>query len=119
MRMAIEGKAGALVSQSNFTLRREFAGAINWSSQGSCGNAGCADPSCVCSFCGLPIGRTDEELENLDHDAECDGCELCADQIPIILWRKRGRVTFQAQFHQACFTRLARIRSSAPAAAEN
>ena len=79
---------------------------IRWSSRGSCGNAGCADAECVCSVCGKPIGIPEDSPRWDDHDDYCEGCEMCLDRTPPILFRGEGDQMQQAQFHTACFNRL-------------
>jgi hypothetical protein len=97
----------------NFVLRPEYAAALRWSRRGSCGNPGCSDPECCCSLCGRPIGIPEDDPRFETHDEYCPGCELCVDQLPLMLFRGKGRETEQAQFHKACFEKLARIRHSA------
>jgi len=75
---------------------------LRWS-HGSCGEPGCADPECCCAVCALPIGTSDEVLEQNGHDPECFGCEMCKDQVPLILFRGEGKDMVQASFHNACF----------------
>ena len=92
--------------QQQFKLN-SLALTIRWSSRGSCGEAGCADEDCVCALCGKPIGIPEEDPRWLAHGVgECFGCELCADQIPSMLFRGEGKDMQQAAFHHACFERL-------------
>ena len=76
---------------------------IRWSRRGSCGNAGCADPDCCCGVCHKPIGVSEDDRRWDDHGEYCDGCDLCRDSVPIILFRGEGANTEQAQFHEKCF----------------
>jgi hypothetical protein len=91
---------------ANPFVLNERALEIRWSPRGSCGEPGCNDPECVCALCAEPIGKTEHELANADHDIECYGCELCEQQVPIILFRGEGKDCEQAQFHDDCFRRL-------------
>jgi len=98
----------------NFSIKAEYLGAIRWSLWGCCGEAGCVDPECACSLCGMPIGVAENDPRWQTHDPDCSECELCRDQVPIILWRtddEHGHATEQAQFHLACFNRVAVIGS--------
>ncbi len=84
---------------------------VRWSS-GSCGNPGCGDLECVCALCAQPIGTPEEVLDENDHDPECFGCPMCADQVPIILFRGAGAEMEQAAFHTKCFEKiLDRVRT--------
>lgn len=87
---------------SDFAIRPEFASKIRWS-QGSCGNAGCADPECCCAICEKPIGVPEDDPRWRDHDEWCDDCDLCRDRVPITLFKGEGRAMLQAQFHTKCF----------------
>jgi hypothetical protein len=82
---------------------------IRWSSRGSCGNSGCKDPECGCSVCGLPIGVAEDDHRLESHPDYCDGCELCQDQVPFILFQGDGEGMEQAQFHTVCFNRLVEL----------
>lgn len=93
-----------------FELRPQYVAAIRWSLRGSCGNSGCRDPGCCCAFCQLPIGVSEDDPRWDDHSEFCDDCELCRDRVPIILFRGEGKATEQAQFHQARFEKISRIR---------
>jgi hypothetical protein len=97
----------------SFTIRPEYAGRIHWNRRGSCGNAGCKDPECCCSFCARPIGVDEDDPRWEDHDEYCGDCDLCRDQVPIIMWRGEGERTEQAQFHIWCFERIAVFSSVA------
>lgn len=81
------------------------AAEIRWAS-GSCGNPGCTDPECCCALCARPIGLSEADLRGRQHDEECSGCELCEDNLPIILFRGKGKDSKQAAFHTACFEKL-------------
>jgi hypothetical protein len=96
------------MSEVSFIIRPQFAGAIRWSKRGSCGNPGCKDPECCCSFCGHPIGVPEDDPRWDDHVEYCIGCELCEDQGPLILWRDEGKE--QAQFHNACWQKIVFLR---------
>ena len=78
---------------------------VRWS-KGSCGQSGCADQECVCALCAKPIGVAEEILEQNNHDPECFGCEMCYDQVPIMLFRGEGKDMLQAAFHDRCFKSL-------------
>lgn len=89
-----------------FKLNSLMAG-VRWTAKGSCGNAGCGDSDCVCALCRLPIGIPEEDPRWVAHGVgDCFGCELCADQVPSMLFRGDGAGTEQAAFHHACFERL-------------
>ncbi len=84
----------------------ERASEIRWS-KGSCGVSGCADPECVCALCAQPIGISEDDPRWEGHDREsCGWCELCEDEVPIMLFRGEGKAMLQAAFHQKCFERL-------------
>jgi hypothetical protein len=72
---------------------------IRWST-GSCGNSGCKDPECVCALCAKPLGISEDDPT---HDPECEGCERCDDNVPIIIFRREGEGIVQAAFHAKCF----------------
>jgi hypothetical protein len=76
---------------------------LRWS-PGSCGNAGCKDESCVCAVCALPIGVPEDDPRWDNHPDYCDGCEVCEDEVPVMLFRKDENT--QAAFHAACFRRI-------------
>ena len=76
---------------------------IHWSREGSCGNPGCTTVGCGCALCGMPIGVSDDDPRWLSHPEDYDDCELCRDQVPVILFRGEGRAMEQAQFHVHCF----------------
>ena len=86
-----------------FSISAEHAAKIRWSARGSCGNSGCTDPECGCSICGKPIGVPEDDPRWETHDEYCDGCDLCVDEVPLIMWKEDvdGR-TLQAQFHTDC-----------------
>ena len=85
----------------------ERAHKIRWSARGSCGNSGCRDPECVCAICAQPIGIPEDDPRRDAHDDEfCMGCEVCEDDVPIMLFRGEGNFTEQAAFHNACFEKL-------------
>lgn len=79
---------------------------VRWSKRGSCGAPGCADEKCRCGFCGFPIGIPEDDPRWEQHDADCGGCELCENQVPILLFRGSAPETEQAQFHVVCFNML-------------
>lgn len=93
-----------------FALRAEHVKEIRWSRRGSCGSAGCTDPECCCAVCGKPIGVAEEDPRWEDHPEDCYDCDLCRDQVPVILFRGERKATLQAQFHQRCFERVAEIK---------
>ena len=89
-----------------FGIKPEAAERINWNARGSCGNAGCTDPECCCSYCARPIGVPDDDPRWDSHDEDCDECDLCRDRVPIILFRGEGKAMKQAQFHTRCFEQI-------------
>ena len=91
-------------------IKPETASAIRWSSRGSCGNPGCTDTECGCALCGLPIGVSDEDPRWENHSEFCYECDLCRDQVPLILFRGEGKNMQQAQFHQKCFEKVVRFK---------
>ena len=95
--------------QPAFTISPEMALRIHWSKRGSCGESGCIDPDCCCSFCAKPIGIPENDPRRDMHDEEnCFDldCPICVDRVPLILWRGEGKNTEQAQFHDACFRQM-------------
>ncbi len=96
---------------SDFALKPQYLSAVRWSSRGSCGNSGCTDPECCCALCGCPIGVRDDDRRWDDHDEYCDDCDLCRDQVPLMLFRGEGKHMKQAQFHFACFQKIVHFRS--------
>ncbi|HLG97204.1 MAG TPA: hypothetical protein VKX49_12905 [Bryobacteraceae bacterium] len=82
---------------------------LTWSN-GSCGNPGCTDPECCCSLCGKPIGVSEDDPRWDRHDEYCDDCDLCRDQVPVMLFRGEGKAMQQAQFHIKCFEKIVRIK---------
>jgi hypothetical protein len=86
-----------------YYIKPECAVQIFWSTRGSCGNAGCTDPECCCALCGRPIGVSEDDARWDSHPEDCMNCDLCRDQVPIILFRGNGKTTQQAQFHSLCF----------------
>ena len=96
---------------ADFSLKPQYLTAIRWSRHGACGNPGCTDPECGCSLCGLPIGTDEEDPRWEHHDEFCAGCDLCRDQVPIMLFRGKGKQTAGARFHGVCFQKLTHWRS--------
>jgi hypothetical protein len=97
-----------------FSVKPQYAAAIKWHRRGSCGEPGCRDhPECACSFCGLPIGVPEGDERWHTHDPDCGDCDLCRDQVPIILFRGEGKQMEQAQFHIFCFKSIVHFRSHA------
>jgi hypothetical protein len=96
---------------ADFVLKPQFFSAVVWSRRGSCGEPGCKDPECCCAFCREPIGVSEYDPRWEDHDDYCDDCDLCRDQVPIIMFRGEEKATEGAQFHLACFERIAFFRS--------
>jgi hypothetical protein len=87
-------------------LNADLFRTVRWST-GSCGNAGCKDPECVCGLCAQPIGIPEDDPRRDAHDQfDCAGCEICEDDVPTILFRGKGKDALQAAFHQRCFNRL-------------
>ncbi len=89
---------------SDFVFRPDAV--IRWSTRGSCGNAGCTDPQCCCAVCNKPIGVPDDDPRWEEHDEWCGDCDLCRDQVPIMLFHGEGRTMVQAQFHIECFNAI-------------
>lgn len=90
---------------TDFTINPEYADRIHWS-LGSCGQSGCTDPECCCALCRKPIGVADDDSRWQEHDADCVGCELCEDAVPLILFRGKGKAMQQAAFHGKCFDQI-------------
>jgi hypothetical protein len=40
------------------------------------------------------------------HDPECEDCDRCGDNVPIIIFRGEGANCKQAAFHTKCFSLL-------------
>jgi hypothetical protein len=80
---------------------------VRWS-KGSCGTPGCKDPECVCALCAQPIGTSEEDPRWDSHPDYCCSCQLCEDQVPIILFHgdSDGREMRQAALHARCFQKL-------------
>lgn len=78
---------------------------LRWS-KGSCENPGCTDETCVCAVCALPIGVREDDERWQTHDEYCAGCELCEDEVPILLFRRHNGMTEQAALHTACFRKI-------------
>jgi hypothetical protein len=91
----------------HFRLTPEGAARVAWHIRGSCGSAGCTDRYCRCSICDLPIGTAEDDPRWRGHDEYCDDCDLCRDQVPVMLFRGEGKLMEQAQFHNACFQQVA------------
>ena len=96
---------------ANFAIKARYAGQIRWSKRGSCGNPGCKDPECGCALCGLPIGVPEDDPRWEKHGEWCNDCDLCRDQVPLMLFRGEGKATEQAQFHNRCFEKIAHFRA--------
>ena len=96
-----------------FELKPQFAHAIRWSRRGFCGNPGCKDPECCCAFCLEPIGVPEDDPRWEKHSEYCDDCELCRDQVPMMLFRGQGKATEGASFHTRCFEKIVHFRSRA------
>lgn len=103
------------IATAAFAIKAQYAGAIRWSRRGSCTERGCTDPECCCSVCGLPIGVAEEDPRWDSHGEHCAGCALCEDEMPIMLFRGKGKEMEQAQFHNKCFRKIIHIRSRAGA----
>jgi hypothetical protein len=86
-----------------FAIRENCAARILWHVRPACGELGCKDPQCVCSLCGEPIGTPKHDLRWGTHPKYCDGCDVCRDQVPLMLFRGEGRAMKRAQFHGRCF----------------
>jgi hypothetical protein len=95
---------------SSFALNPAYAAALKWSVHGSCGEAGCKDPECCCSFCGLPIGVPEDDPRWDDHPEWCNDCDLCRDQVPIRMFRSEGKDTEGVQLHIRCFEKITHFR---------
>ena len=87
-------------------LKSELLHTIRWSLRGSCGESGCDDPECTCSVCAKPIGVPEDDPRWATHSEYCEDCDLCRDQVPIMLFRGAGDQTKQARFHTSCFETL-------------
>lgn len=81
---------------------------LRWSER-SCGISGCKDESCVCAVCALPIGIPEDDPRWDCHPDYCDGCVVCEDEVPIIIFRGEGKDMKQAAFHAACFRAIATV----------
>lgn len=93
-------------SEMQFKLKSGYEARIRWSRRGSCGESGCKDPECGCSFCGKPIGTPEDDPRWETHGEECcydPECPVCADQVLMIMFRGEGKKMEQASFHQRCF----------------
>jgi hypothetical protein len=86
-----------------FELRPDVMRRVRWSRRGSCGMSGCSDPECCCSLCRRPVGVAEDDPRWATHDEDCADCELCRDQVPLMLFRGQGKEMEQAIFHNACF----------------
>ena len=84
---------------------------ILWIVRPVCGEPGCSEhPQCLCSLCGKPIGTPEDDPRWIDHDQECPDCDLCRDQMPLMLWRGKGRSTQMARFHEECFNQIVELK---------
>lgn len=92
-----------------FEILPEHAERIFWNSRGSCGEPGCTDPECCCSFCARPIGVAEDDPRWDEHEEYCDDCDLCRDSVPLMLFRGEGEQMQQAQFHVRCFEQIVSI----------
>ena len=97
-------------TRPGFLIKSRYAASIRWSKRGSCGMAGCKDPECGCALCGKPIGVPENDPRWDGHDEDCCDCDLCRDQVPLMLFRGEGKATEQAQFHHACFELIIFVR---------
>jgi hypothetical protein len=93
-----------------FAIKPDSAARILWSVRPACGEAGCKDPQCVCSLCGDPIGTPDDDPRWIEHDEDCSECDLCRDQVPLTLFRGKGRAMQRAQFHWRCFESIVEFK---------
>jgi len=87
----------------NFTIRPDYAARILWHVRPMCGEPGCKDPQCRCSLCGEPVGTAEKDPRWETHPGDCNDCDLCRDQVPLMLFRGKGRAMQRAQFHGRCF----------------
>lgn len=87
-------------------LNPELMLTVRWTSRGSCGVPGCAEPDCVCALCAKPIGIPENDPRRDSHYEDCYGCEICEDDVPMMLFCGQGKDCAQAAFHNACFKRL-------------
>ena len=94
---------------ADFVIKSRYAPQIKWSA-GSCGNAGCKDPECCCALCREPIGVSEDDPRWDEHDDWCEDCDLCRDQVPLILFSGEGKAMKQAAFHAKCFEKIAHFR---------
>lgn len=88
---------------STFAINPEKADMIRWNRRGSCGQSGCTDPECCCALCGKPVGVPEDDPRWQEHSEFCIGCELCEDEVPLMLFRGEGKQMEQAKFHKKCF----------------
>ncbi len=97
-----------MVADPNHEFKlNERAHEIRWSKK-FCGQSGCLDPDCVCALCAQPIGIAEDDPRWERHDEDCIDCDLCRDEVPIILFKGKGKKTLQAAFHEVCFKKLLR-----------
>jgi hypothetical protein len=45
------------------------------------------------------------------HDEYCGDCDLCRDQVPVMMFRGEGKAMEQARFHWTCFQQIVFVRS--------
>jgi hypothetical protein len=103
-----------------FAIRENCAGRILWHVRSHCSEPGCRDPLCVCSLCGEPIGTPDDDPRWDQHNEDyCGDCDLCRDQVPLMLFQGEGRAMKRAQFHRRCFETIVEFKAeAAPAGGE-
>jgi hypothetical protein len=54
-------------------------------------------------LCAQPLGVSEDDPT---HDPDCNGCNRCEDNVPIILFRGEGKQMKQAAFHANCFKQI-------------
>lgn len=90
---------------SSLNLNAKLLLEVRWS-RGSCGQAGCTDPECVCGLCAQAIGLPEDDPRRDNHDEDCAGCPVCEDDVPVMLFKPVQGEMRQAAFHTRCFRRL-------------
>lgn len=100
----------------SFRFSTDTAARVLWSvrpcSSGDGAGSGCRDPQCVCSLCGEPIGTPEDDPRWMEHDDECSDCDVCRDQVPVILFRGEGRAMQRAQFHTRCLHSIVEFKET-------
>jgi len=95
---------------ADFHIKPEYYSLIQWRRRTHCDEPGCKDFTCACSMCGQPIGVAETDPRWDAHDDCCTDCDLCRDQVPLILFRGKGKRMDAARFHIACFQKITFFR---------